>query len=86
MFFSLDKFNLDLAIPSTDSAIHRLYKAIHQILLLRLNHTEIACLKTLTLFRPGMFHVMLCLFSWRVIAKIYNGRGILYILTFSSLA
>lgn len=46
-------FNLDLTIPSNEPAIHKLYKAIHQILLLRLNHTEIACLKTLILFRPG---------------------------------
>lgn len=47
------KFDLDLSIPSNEQAIHKLYKAIHQILLLRLNHTEIACLKTLILFRPG---------------------------------
>ncbi|XP_031621658.1 retinoic acid receptor RXR-alpha-B-like [Contarinia nasturtii] len=42
----------NLMIPSNEMVIHKLYKAIHQILLLRLNHTEIACLKTLILFRP----------------------------------
>lgn len=50
---------LDLVIPSNEAAIHKLYKAIHQILLLRLSHTEIACLKTLILFRPGKFRVVL---------------------------
>lgn len=65
---------IDLTIPSNEQAIHKLYKAIHQILLLRLNHTEIACLKTLILFRPGecflseifqffLFHHILCEFS-----------------------
>lgn len=54
VLFSLSqKSDLDLTIPSNEQAIHKLYKAIHQILLLRLNHTEIACLKTLILFRPG---------------------------------
>lgn len=48
-------FVQDLIIPSSETAIHKLYKAIHQILLLRLNHTEIACLKTLILFRPGKY-------------------------------
>lgn len=50
---------LDLVIPSNEAAIHKLYKAIHQILLLRLSHTEIACLKTLILFRPGKWRVVL---------------------------
>lgn len=36
-------------------AIHKLYKAIHQLMLLRLNTTETACLKTLILFRPGEY-------------------------------
>lgn len=48
-------FRLDLPMPSNEMAIHKLYKAIHQIALLRLNHTEIACLKTLILFRPGEY-------------------------------
>ncbi|XP_055318477.1 photoreceptor-specific nuclear receptor-like [Sitodiplosis mosellana] len=42
----------NLVIPSNEMAIHKLYKVIHQILLLRLNHTEVSCLKTLILFRP----------------------------------
>lgn len=42
-------------------AIHKLYKAIHQILLLRLNQTETACLKTLILFRPGEYGLYLFL-------------------------
>lgn len=46
-------FNSDLTMSANDSTIQRLHKAIQQILLLRLNHTEIACLKTLTLFRHG---------------------------------
>lgn len=45
-------------MSSNDSTIQRLHKAIQQILLLRLNHTEIACLKTLILFRHGRFMVI----------------------------
>lgn len=43
----------DLLINSNDIATQKLQNAIHHILLLRLNQTEVACLKTLILFRPG---------------------------------
>lgn len=52
-----------MLITSNDTQTTRkLHRAIHQILLLRLTHTEIACLKTLTLFRPGklILYVMFC--------------------------
>lgn len=62
-------------MSATDSTIQRLHKAIQQILLLRLNHTEIACLKTLTLFRHGELD-MLCL-QFRVVKKLLRGRSLI---------
>lgn len=43
----------DLLMSAADLTSRKLLKSIHQILLLRLTHTEFVCLKTLILFRPG---------------------------------
>lgn len=45
--------SIDLLMSAADLTSRKLLKAIHQILLLRLSHTEFVCLKTLILFRPG---------------------------------
>lgn len=43
----------DLLVSAADLTSRKLLKSIHQILLLRLSHTEFVCLKTLILYRPG---------------------------------
>lgn len=60
VFFSFLLFQfgcLDLLVTSasTDISMKRLQQAIHKITILRLDHTEMACLKTLSLFRPGKY-------------------------------
>lgn len=45
--------SVDLLVSAADLTSRKLLKSIHQILLLRLSHTEFVCLKTLILFRPG---------------------------------
>lgn len=47
--------SIDLLKSAADLTSRKLLKSIHQILLLRLSHTEFVCLKTLILYRPGEF-------------------------------
>lgn len=46
----------DLISSSPDIETKKLQAAIAQLVLLRMDYTELACLKTIVLFRPGILH------------------------------
>lgn len=49
----------DLLSSSPDIETRRLQTAIAQLVLLRMDYTELDCLKTIVLFRPGTFYLIL---------------------------
>lgn len=69
--------SIDLLMSAADLTSRKLLKAIHQILLLRLSHTEFVCLKTLILFRPGELKSYInTLCDELIVYKMGGGRGL----------